>query len=141
MKTLKKITTSQHLTIFSFAFLMALFLFSCSKEKTEDQPIPVVTTDLIQVGAQANSDFELSYIVRRGNDELYRNTHNLKASSDFQTFDFNIELQSGDKVTAFVFPNNQKTQYLRTKILFNGTKVAEQNKICHVYGGCTYYHP
>ncbi|MFT5512827.1 MAG: hypothetical protein ACI8SE_001226 [Bacteroidia bacterium] len=108
----------------------ALLMFGCRADE-----VPIKTVSDIVFKAKCNTLFSVSTFIDRGREIIWQETTEFADSFEFN---HNTTLEAGDKVLLFVMPLDGKVHVIKTEIYIDGELQANQNKVCHAGGGCSY---
>jgi hypothetical protein len=108
----------------------ALLVFGCSSDE-----VPVKTGSDIVFKAECNALCSVSTFIDRDREIIWQETTEFADSFEFK---HNTTLETGDKVLLFVMPLDGKVHVVKTEIYIDGELQANQNKVCHAGGGCSF---
>ena len=110
--------------------LGVLVLASCNADET-----PVKSGNFIEFKATCDSDCSVSPFIDRNSEIIWQETAEF---TDVFESNHTTDLQPGDKVLLFVMPLDGNVHVIKTEIYIDGELQANQNKVCHAGGGCSF---
>ena len=115
-----------------YILLLATFFFT-SYSSDEDSSI----TKLIEIEFKATCDTKCnaSAFIQRGNDIIWQ--ENIEFTDQWE-LNHKANLDTDDKVLLFVIPSDGQVHLIKTEIYIDGELQANQNKVCHAGGGCSF---
>lgn len=108
----------------------SLMLFGCSADET-----PIKTGNEIVFKAECNTLCSVSTFIDRNSEIIWQETSEF---TNIFTYSHTKVLESGDKVLLFVMPRDGNVHLIKTEIFIDGELQANQNKVCHAGGGCSF---
>lgn len=111
-------------------FIAAVGLAGCSADET-----PVKKGNEIIFKAECNTTCSVSAFIDRNSEIVWQET--TEFDNQFELM-HNTVLEEGDKVLLFVMPKDGKIHVIKTEIFIDGELQANQNKVCHAGGGCSF---
>lgn len=110
--------------------LSAAILAGCSGDE-----IPVQMGNTIDFKAECNTLCSASAFIDRNSEIIWQET---KEFTDNFELSHTTTLEEGDKVLLFVMPRDGEVHVIKTEIYIDGTLQANQDKVCHAGGGCSF---
>ena len=108
----------------------AVILAGCGADE-----VPVQKGNKIDFKAECNTFCSASAFIDRNSEIIWQET--TEFTDNFE-LSHTMELLEGDKVLLFVMPRDGEVQVIKTEIYIDGTLQANQNKVCHAGGGCSF---
>lgn len=111
--------------------MATFFLASCSGD--EDSTITKMSD--IQFKAKCDATCNASAFIQRGNDIIWQ--ENIEFTAEWE-LNHKTNLETNDKVLLFIMPRDGEVHLIQSEIYIDGVLQANQNKVCHAGGGCSF---
>jgi hypothetical protein len=113
-----------------FALFVGILMAGCNGDE-----VPAIKGNVIEFKAECNTDCSASAFIDRNREIVWQET--VEFTDNFE-LSHTTELQEGDKVLLFVMPRDGEVHIIKTEIFIDGVLQANQNKVCHAGGGCSF---
>jgi hypothetical protein len=110
--------------------MTALMMSACGGDE-----VPTVKENVIEFKADCPTICSASAFIDRNSEIVWQET--IDFTNKFE-LTHKTALQPGDKVLLFVMPRDGKVYLIKTEIFIDGALQANQNKVCHAGGGCSF---
>lgn len=97
--------------------------------------VPVQKGNKIEFKAACDTKCSASAFIDRNREIVWQET--IEFTDNFE-LSHTYDLQEGDKVLLFVMPLDGEVHLIKTEIFIDGELQANQNKVCHAGGGCSF---
>ncbi|MFT5725293.1 MAG: hypothetical protein ACI9JN_002417 [Bacteroidia bacterium] len=108
----------------------SLLLTACGGDE-----VPVIKGNDIEFKATCNTLCSATAFIDRGREIIWEETLDFTNTLELS---HNFDLQVGDKVLLFVMPRDGEVHLIKTEIYIDEVLQANQNKVCHAGGGCSF---